>query len=234
MAKKETLLINPIISAKAKAGVSTQQYLEIAEIRDNTVVMKDGTLRAVLSVSSINFALKSEDEQNAIIASYVGFLNNINSMIQIVVQSRELNINSYLEFLTAREKSQTNRLLKIQNADYISYIKELISIGKIMNKRFYVVISYNPTSDQHKSFFSSLSEALRPATILKLQEAKFSKYKESLDRRLDSVTSSLLSLGVEVKQLDTQELIVLYYDTYNLETAKNQPLADVNKLRLEM
>ncbi|MEI7620531.1 MAG: hypothetical protein WCJ57_03085 [Candidatus Falkowbacteria bacterium] len=217
-----------------KVAVSTQQYLDIAEIKDNTVIMRDGTLRAVLAVSSINFALKSEDEQNAVISSYVGFLNNINSMIQIVIQSRELNIANYLEYLHQREKEQTNKLLKIQTTEYIEYIKELISIGKIMNKRFYVVIPYSPISDQRKGFFSSLSEAFRPATSLKLKESKFLKYKESLYRRVDSISSSLSSLGVDVHQLDTQELIELYYKTYNPETSKNQPLVDINKIRVEV
>jgi type IV secretory pathway VirB4 component len=216
-----------------KVATSTQQYLDIAEIKDNTVIMRDGTLRAVLSISSINFALKSEDEQNAVISSYVGFLNNISSMIQIVIQSRELNIASYLEYLGQREKEQTNKLLKIQTAEYIEYIKELISIGKIMNKRFYVIIPYSPISDQRKSFFASLSEAFRPATSLKLKESKFLKYKEALYRRVDSISSSLMSLGVDVHQLDTQELIELYYKTYNPETSKNQPLVDVNKIRVE-
>jgi len=219
---------------KSKPGVSTQQYLDISEIKDNIAIMRDGTLRVVLSVSSINFALKSEDEQNAIIAAYVGFLNNINSMIQIVVQSRELNITSYLEHLQVKAKEQTNKLLKVQINDYIDYIKELISIGKIMNKKFYVVVSYSPTSDQHKGFFGSLSEALKPATFLKLKEVKFNHYKEALNRRVDSVIQSISSLGVEVKPLSTQELIELYYDTYNPETSKNEAMVDVNKLRLEM
>lgn len=216
-----------------KVAVSTQQYLDIAEIKDNTVIMRDGTLRAVLAVSSINFSLKSEDEQNAVISSYVGFLNNINSMIQIVIQSRELNISSYLEYLSKREKEQTNKLLKIQTAEYIEYIKELISIGKIMNKRFYVIVPYSPISDQRKSFFTSLAEAFKPATSLKLKESKFLKFKEALYRRVDSVSGALSSLGVDVHQMDTQELIELYYKTYNPETSKNQPLVDINKIRVE-
>ncbi|PIT94287.1 hypothetical protein COT98_04475 [Candidatus Falkowbacteria bacterium CG10_big_fil_rev_8_21_14_0_10_39_9] len=216
-----------------KVAVSTQQYLDIAEIKDNTVIMRDGTLRAVLAISSINFSLKSEDEQNAVISAYVGFLNNISSMIQIVIQSRELNISSYLEYLSQREKEQTNKLLKIQTAEYIEYIKELISIGKIMNKRFYVVVPYSPISDQRKSFFTSLTEAFKPATSLKLKESKFLKYKESLYRRVDSIGGALSSLGVDVHQMDTQELIELYYKTYNPETSKNQPLVDINKIRVE-
>lgn len=215
-------------------SVSTQQYLDILEIKDDTVVMKDGTLRAVLSVSSINFALKSEDEQNAIINSYISFLNNISTPIQIVIQSRDLNIDNYIEYLKSKEKEQTNRLLKIQTAEYIEYIKELVSIGKIMNKKFFVVVPYSPFSDKHKSFFSQLSEVFKPATVLRLKEAKFLRYKENLSRRVDSVSSALFSLGVDVKQLNTQELIELYYNTYNPETSKNQALVDVNKIQVEI
>ena len=98
--------------SKKNNSVSTQQYLDILEIKDDTVIMRDGTIRAVLEVSSINFALKSEDEQNAIISSYVSFLNNISTPIQIVVQSRDLNIDNYIEYLQTKEREQTNRLLK--------------------------------------------------------------------------------------------------------------------------
>ena len=110
MAKKNTL-------AKNKINISTQQYLDIAEIRENTVVMNDGTLRAVIMVSSINFALKSEEEQGAIISSYVSFLNNLVFPVQIVIQSRELNIEDYIVDLKQREKEQTNELLKIQTSE---------------------------------------------------------------------------------------------------------------------
>ncbi len=216
-----------------KSQASTQQYLDILEIKDDTVVIKDGTLRAVLSVSSINFALKSEDEQNAIISSYVSFLNNISTPIQIVIQSRDLNVDKYIEYLRGKEKKQTNKLLKIQTAEYIEYIKELVSIGKIMNKKFFVVIPYSPFSDKHKSFFLQLSEAFKPANVIKLKEAKFLKYKESLSRRVESVSSALFSLGVDVKQLNTQELIELYYETYNPETAKNQHLVNIDKIQVE-
>lgn len=220
-------------SAKNKIGVSTQQYLNIAEIKDNTLVMKDGTLRAVLLVSSINFALKSEDEQNAVINSYASFLNNISFTLQIVIQSRELDIDNYLQYLKEKEKEQTNKLLKVQTADYIEYIKELISLGKIMNKRFYVIVPYDPMTDKHKGFLSLVSEALKPATVIKLKEKTFRSYQEMLDRRVDSVVGGLESMGVAVARLDTQSLIELYYKTYNPETAKNQELVDLDKIRVE-
>src|SRR3989338_9251921 len=119
---------------------ATQTYLPIAEIKDGTVLLKDGTLRAVLMVSSINFALKSEDEQNALISAYVGFLNSIDFPIQIVVQSRKLQIGPYLEKLGEIERAQTNELLKVQIADYRAFVTELIEIGQIMTKRYYVVV----------------------------------------------------------------------------------------------
>lgn len=216
-----------------KISKSTQEHLDIAEIRDGSVVMKDGTMRAVIMVSSVNFALKSEDGQDAIINAYIRFLNNINFPLQIVIQSRELDIESYLEFLKGKEKEQINKLLKLQTADYIEYIKELTSLGKIMNKRFFVVVPYSSLSDKRKGFFSLLGESLKPATILKLKDKTFRKYQEMLDRRVDSVISGLDGMGVASTRLDTQGLIELYYKTYNPETAKNQDLPDLEKTRIQ-
>lgn len=218
--------------ANNKVSVSTQQYLDIAEIKDDTVVMKDGTLRAVLMVSSINFALKSEEEQNAVIGSYVRFLNNISFTLQIVIQSRELEIDNYIAYLQEREKEQTNKLLKLQTADYIEYIKELTSLGRIMSKRFFVVVPYDPLTDKRKGFFSLMKDALRPATIIKIKEKTFIRYQEMLERRLDSVMGGLESMGVSAARLDTQSLIELYYKTYNPETSKNQQLAELEKLKV--
>lgn len=220
--------------AKNKINHSTQEYLDIAEIKDNTVIMKDGTIRAVLLASSINFALKSEDEQNAVVDSYIRFLNNLSFSLQIVIQSRELNITNYLDYLKVKEKEQVNKLLKAQTAEYIDYIKDLTSLGKIMNKKFYVIVPYNPLSDKHKNFFSSLKDAFRPASTIILKEKIFARYQEMLDRRLESVVNGLSSMGVVSERLDTQALIELYYKTYNPETFKNQKLTDVNKLRVDL
>ena len=218
--------------AKKTVSASTQKYLDIAEVKDDTLIMKDGSLRAVLLVSSINFALKSEEEQGAIISSYVSFLNNIDFPLQIVMQSRELNINGYLETLKQKEKEQTNELLKIQTTEYIQYISELISIGKIMNKRFYISIPYNPASDKHKNFFASFWEVLRPATLIKLKGEKFLRYKSQLSRRTETVTGGLASIGINAVPLDTQSIIELFYNTYNPTTSKNQKMVDTNDLRV--
>ncbi|MBU2052630.1 MAG: conjugal transfer protein TraC [Nanoarchaeota archaeon] len=218
--------------AKNKISVSTQQYLDIAEIKEDTIVMKDGTLRAVLLVSSINFALKSEDEQNAIISGYVSFLNNIDSPLQIVVQSRELNIDGYISQLKKMEKEQVNELLKIQTAEYIQYVGELISMGKIMNKRFFVSILFNPISDKHKNFFSSLWEAFKPATLIKMKEKRFIQFKTEIDRRADDTIGGLGSIGLNAVRLDTQSLIELFYNTYNPVVSKNEKLVNIDELRV--
>jgi len=223
-------MTNKLSSGKIKS--STQQYLDIAEIKEDTVVMRDGTLRAVLLVSSINFALKSEDEQSAIISSYVSFLNNLDFPLQIVIQSRELNIDDYINRLKKIEKEQTNELLKMQTTEYIQYITELISMAKIMNKRFYVTISYNPMSDKQKGFFGHAFDIFRPATLIKLKEDKFHRHHSQLEKRIENIISGLAGIGLNSIKLDTQSLIELYYNTYNPVTSANQKLTDINNLTL--
>jgi len=218
--------------AGKKITTSTQQYLDIAEIRDDCVILKDGTLRAVVLVSSINFALKSEDEQNAIIYGYMGFLNAFDFPLQIVLQSRKLDIDSYLENLKKIEKEQSNELLKVQIAGYREYVKELIEIGDIMTKRFFVVVPYNPATDKGKGFFKRLGELFRVASIINLREDTFKKYKNELYMRVSHVMGQLTGLGLSTVPLDTQGLIELYYNIYNPEAAKSQKLADIDKLRV--
>lgn len=220
------------MSKTSKVTNTTQQSLDIAEIKEDSIVLKDGSIRAVLLVSSINFALKSEDEQDAIISSYVSFLNNIDFPIQIVVQSRRFNIEAYLEDLKQKAKEQTNELLKMQTEEYIKYVQELVSMGNIMNKKFYITIPYHPTSDEHKSFFASLMDVFKPTKLVKLREKKFQEYKEELNRRVENVSSSLKSIGLNSARLDTQSLIELFYNTYNPDTSENEKLTEVENLRI--
>ena len=153
--------------------------------------------------------------------------------MQIVIQSRELNIENYLNNLGQKEKEQTNELLKMQIKEYIGYIKELISLSKIMNKRFYVVVPYNPLSDKKKGFFPRLTETFSPTSLIKMKEDNFTNLRQELQRRLDNVTSGLDSIGLNTIELDTQSLIELYYNTYNPVTSKNEKIAPVDQLRLE-
>lgn len=122
----------------------TQQYLDVAEVKDGTIILKNGALRAVLAVSAINFDLKSSDEQEAIVAHYQNFLNSVDFPIQILISSRKLNMDNYLEFLTEKEKSQPNELLRFQISEYKNFIEQLISAANIMDKSFYIVIPFLP------------------------------------------------------------------------------------------
>lgn len=210
-----------------------QAHLPIAEVKDGVVLLKDGTLRAVLLVSSLNFALKSEDEQNAIISAYVSFLNAIDYPVQIVVQSRKLQIKPYLEKMRTLEKEQNNELLRIQTADYRAFVEELVDIGQIMTKRYYVVVPYDPLTNKQKSFWSRFKEALSPAQSIRLKDERFQQRREELGSRVRQITSGLMSIGLTVAQLDTQALIELYYSTYNPDIAFAETLGNVQDIQLE-
>jgi hypothetical protein len=220
-------------SANKKNLPSTQQFLDIMEIRDDAAILKDGTLRAVILVSSVNFALKGEDEQNAIIQAYVSFLNTLDYPLQIVIQSRKLDIDGYLDRLKVAEKEQTNELLRMQIADYRKYIAELLELGDIMSKKFYVVVPYNPMSDKKKGFAPRLIESFMAPQVIKLKTEKFMRYSNELTQRVETIIGGLNSMGLSSIRLDTQSLIELFYNTYNPELAKEEKLVDINKLRIE-
>lgn len=212
---------------------ATQTYLPIAEIKDGTVVLKDGTLRSVLLVSSINFALKSDDEQNALISSYVGFLNSLDFPLQVVMQSRKLQIQPYLDNLYKIEKELPNELLKVQIADYRAFVKELVEIGQIMTKRFYVVVPYDPLSNKKKGFFARFKEVMKPALTIRVKEERFQARKKDLESRLRQVVGGLESMGLQVVTLDTQSLIELYYTSYNPDIAFAQELQNLEEIRID-
>ncbi len=212
---------------------SAQKNLTISEVRNDTIVMKDGTLRSVLMVSSINFALKNDDEQQAIINSYVSFLNSLDHPLQIVIQSRQLNVRPYLENLAKKEREQPNELLRMQIADYRSFVSELVDLGKIMSKQFYVIVPYDPLTNKKKGFWSRASEVFNPAITIKLKDERFFKRKYDLDMRVRQVESGLTGMGLEVVRLDTQSLIELFYSTFNPDIALSEPLAPLGDFNLE-
>ncbi len=212
---------------------STQKYLDISEIRGDSIVLKDGTMRAVLLVSSVNFSLKAEEEQQATISAYVQFLNTLEYPIQIVVQSRKLNIDAYLSNLQERQKEQTNDLLKSQMAEYLDFIKELVDLGEIMTKKFYLVVPYNPMGDKKRGFFARISSIFWAGTAIRLKRERFENYREQLFKRVDNVVSALSSMGLRAVPLDTQSLIELLYNSYNPTESAAQKLTEINKLQVE-
>lgn len=212
---------------------STQQFMPFSEIHDDVVIMKDGSLRAVLLVSSINFALKGQEEQEALIASYVSFLNTLSFPLQIVIQSRPLNLDNYLADLKTKEKQQTNQLLRVQIADYHDFLRDLLDLGEIMTKKFYVTVPYSQSGEDKKTFWQRLMDVFLVARIISLSKSNFAKQKDELMRRVDLVVSGLSSMGLAVVQLDTQSLIELIYNSYNPQIVDSQKLTQIDKLRLD-
>ena len=219
--------------AKSKPGPSTETYLDIAEIRDDMVLLKDGTVRAVLLVSSINFALKSAEEQEAIVQAYMTFLNSLEYPVQIVIQSRKMNIDGYMSRLLEREKTIGNDLLRAQIADYRSFVLELVELGQIMQKMFYIVVPYDPLTNKKKNFWTRFSEALSPSASAKLNKKQLADRIEQLARRVEIIQGELESMSLTSVRLDTQGLIELYYNVYNPDLFDTEKLAQSGQVQLE-
>lgn len=218
---------------KPKPGPSTERYLDIAEIRDDMVLLNDGTVRAVLLVSSINFALKSSEEQEAIIQAYMTFLNSLEYPIQIVIHSRRMNIDAYMNRLIERERTVENDLLRAQINDYRSFVMELVDLGQIMQKMFYLVVPYDPITNKKKNFWTRCTEALSPAAAAKLNRKQLADRVEQLSRRTQLAEGQLGSMGLSCARLDTQGLIELYYNVYNPNLFETEKLTDVQQVQFE-
>jgi hypothetical protein len=224
MAKKE-------MENKKSAGLSTQSHLDVAEIRESTIVLRDGSMRAVIVVSSTNFSLKSGDEQNALIQSYQGFLNSLEYPIQILMQSRKLDIHSYLDKLRAVMQQQTNELLRLQTQEYIEYIAKLIEFASIMNKTFYVVIPYSPFVTK-EGVMKKISDLFNPVRGISLKKQEFEANREALYQRVNQVTGALNGMGLRTLILSTEELVELLYNSYNLDTASPIQIKQIDDLDL--
>lgn len=221
-------------ASKGKKNLpSTQSHIPFAEIRDGVVIMKDGTLRRVLQVSSLNFALKSEDEQRGIIQGYVGFLNAIDFELQIVVQSRKLNIDPYVEQLDILARQQENELLRKQTRSYRSFIAHFVEATNIMDKQFYIVIPYAMDRHKRKSYWTRLRDVLVPASAIRFKQEKFDRHVLELDRQVSLVISGLSGIGLEVKPMTTEKLIVLYYNVYNPSVKRQRQLHDIADMQVD-
>src|SRR3989344_804220 len=208
---------------------ASQELIPISEIREDTVILKDGSLRMILMASSINFSLKSENEQRAIISQYQYFLNTLDFSVQFFINSSSLNINPYLAMLKEKEKAQTNELLKIQTREYSEFIKNFIETNKIMSKTFYVAVPYTPAAAPSAGGFleslKKLAGRKEKSSAAELEE-KFLEHKNQIWQRADAVTEGLARCGVHTAPLKTEELIELFYQLYNPgETEENITLS---------
>jgi type IV secretory pathway VirB4 component len=214
------------------AAQSTQKYVDVEEVRDGAIILKDGSLRAVLLVSSINFDLKATEEQDSIVSQYQNFLNSLDFPIQIIVSSRKLNITPYLDYLKKKETELTNELLSLQLAEYRNFIKNLTDVSNIMSKFFYVVVPFHPVENTKSGLVDRLFGVGGSQMSIARRRELFDTYKNQLWQRLDHISAGLGGTGVKVTPLKTEELIELLYNSYNPSTHNNTIIKDIDKVEL--
>lgn len=227
---------------KARNPNSTQNALLIAEIRDGVVIMSDGSFRSVVMLKSINFDLMSPQEQEAVEYAYQGFLNSLYFPIQIFVRSQKVDLQPYLEKLDKIRSEHDNMLLAMLMEDYLNYIDQLAAQTNIMDKKFYIIIPFFPHPEnakqalaESKNFFSGIfSMFSNTETHITINEADLENAKSELRNRVQAVLNGLAQCSVQGLPLNTQELIELYYDTYNPDTATRQQLRNFNDLQAEI
>ena len=225
-------LKDTVRNRKGLSKAATQRFLPIAEIRNDTVVLKNGGLRAVLAVEALNFNLKSETEQKGIIAGYQSFVNTIDFPLQISIRSTKINIDPYIEQLRNRAKEQPNELLRDQTVEYANFIERIVEAADIMQKRFYVVI---PLDDhpKRKSLIATFLEwiGIDDSTSKALaRHQMFEKRVSPLRDRINLVEAGLNSVGLATRRLTTRELLELYYQVYNPGTSQEQKLSKISDL----
>ena len=220
---------------------STQNSLQIAEVRDGIVIMNDGSYRAVVMVKSINFDLMSQQEQEAVEYSYQGFLNSLYFPIQIFIRSQKVDLRPYIEKLDKIRTEHDNMLLALMMEDYIDYIDNLSQQTNIMDKKFYVVIPFFPVVNaqqaltQSKNFLSGLGGLFnKQEQHVVINEPDLENAKTELRNRVQAALAGLQQCGIQGLPLDTQELIELYYDTYNPDTATRQQIKDFSNLSADV
>lgn len=191
----------------------TQEFVPISEIRDGLLVLRDGGLRAVLMVSSVNFALKSEDNQEAILLQFQNFLNTLDFSVQIAVHSRRFDVRPYLALLEERVKAQEAELLKIQIREYIEFVRSFTESTAIMSKSFFVVVPYSPTPVKLKGGLpvGLRSKSASPAQV----STDFNENKTQLEQRIAIVEQGLTRCGLRTARLGTDETIELFYKLFN-------------------
>lgn len=193
---------------------TTQQFLEFEQIKEGIIILKNKGLRAVLMVSSLNFSLKSGDEQQSILYQFQDFLNSLDFPCQILINSKKLNIIGYLEKLKEIEKKEKSELLKIQIADYRKFIEQIMAGGAIMQKTFYLIIPFSLTESQ------GMSSGKIPVKISALTEEEFQRCKIQLLQRLEFIALGLRRCGLQSVVLNTLEIIELLWSFYHPQEAE--------------
>ncbi|MDE2037599.1 MAG: hypothetical protein KGI69_00010 [Patescibacteria group bacterium] len=198
---------------------TTQNFIPIQEIRDGIVVLKNGGMRSVVLATSLNFALKSSDEQSAILLQFQNFLNSLDFSLQIFVQSKKLDIRPYIALLEDRYKEQVTDLMKIQVREYIDFIRTFVESTNIMSKSFFVVVPYDPPAIGNSS--NPIAKALpigrkrSDGSAGATPDERFQEYRSQLEQRVAVVEQGLVRCGIRAAELGTEEIVELFYKLFN-------------------
>ena len=223
------------VSPNKENPTSTQSTLLISELRDNVVIMKDGSFRAVVACKSINFDLMSDTERDSVEYSYQNFLNSLKFTTQILVRSQRVDIGPYIERLSEIRRNNDNMLLGVLMDDYINFIDVLSQEANIMDKSFFIVIPYYTSADAEKvlqttkNIFKTFSKN-KVTEVTRIDRTTYEKAMSELNNRVDAVMSGLFQIGIQSVRLNTKELAELYYNFNNPDTAVREPLVDFSKL----
>lgn len=219
---------------KASTPTTAQNSLLFSEMRENMIIMNDGSFRAVIQCQSINFDLMSSREREGIEFSYQNFINSLYFPVQVLIRSRRVDIAPYIDRLVDIRRSQDNMLLNVLMDDYINFIDVLAQEANIMDKSFFIIVPYYQTGDsseikkQAKGLFDSIFGGKSDAAITKIDQIAYEKAKNEIKNRVDSVMSGLFQIGVKSGQLNTKQLGELFYNSYNPDTAPREPLDAVS------
>ncbi len=201
------------------ASKATQAFVPVKEVRNGVVLLKDGGYRGILMCSSINFSLKSEDEQRGIIGGFQTFLNSLDFSVQIVVHSRKMDIRPYLQLLNERMDAQSTELMRLQLREYIAFIENFVIGADIMTKTFYVVVPYAPSGNSEVA--RSLGFGKKTGATEESEDAMFEEHRVQLEQRMSLAASGLAASGLRAIPLGTEEIIELLYRSFNLGDMEN-------------
>lgn len=204
---------------------STQQFVDIAEIKNGAIILKNGGLRKILMVGGTNFDLKSEEEQASILHAYQVFLNSLDFSMQFIIHSRKINIDNYLNNLAERQLGEKNDLLREQISEYSDFIRSFVANNEIMAKTFFAVVPYDPIvmPEGPKKILENLPIVGKKPTVKEDQKSLEEKFVQ-LEQRVEQVVSGLSMTGLRVVALNDEELIELFYNLYNPQAVEKKDL----------
>ncbi len=212
---------------------SLQNQLDIVDIKKGAVALRDGSLRGVLAVSSINFELKAQEEQEAIIYNYQGFLNTLDFSVQILISSKKFDVDPYLNMLEKRKRKTLNNMLKKQITDYVDFISELTEISNIMSTYFYIIVPFYPIEQKKQGILEKIFSLVNPRKAIYQERENFETCRSQLFLRMEQVRESLINLGLDIAPLETEDLIELFYNFFNPSEFEYNQMEGINKLQLE-